>query len=78
MAKYFKFNTILDENGTINTLSCPVDVFSANETKIAEWVSELNGEIENYNTVHFSSIESFAKFLERLSSLTLPGISKKR
>lgn len=78
MANNFKFITILDENGSTNTLNCPVDVFSANSIKIAEWVTELNGTMVNCNTAHFSSIESFAEFLKRLSQLTLPGFSTKR
>lgn len=68
----FKFNTVLDENGSVHTLCCPVDVFSTNASKISEWVSELNGVMENYNTAHFSSVESFSEFISRLTKLLLP------
>ena len=59
MANNFKFNIIFDEDGRTNILSCPVDIFSTNSSQISVWISELNGAMENYNTAHFSSIESF-------------------
>ena len=78
MANNFKFNIIFDEDGRTNILSCPVDIFSTNSSQISVWISELNGAMENYNTAHFSSIESFSEFSRRLSALNLPRISKKR
>lgn len=71
MANNFKFNTVLDENGSVNTLSCPVDIFLTNSSKISEWISELNGSMQNYNTAHFSSVESFSEFISRLAKLLL-------
>ena len=67
-----KFNTILDEDGSINTLSCHIDIFTPNASKISEWISELNGSMQNYNTAHFSSVESFSEFISRLTKLLLP------
>ena len=78
MANNFKFKTIFDENGSVNTLNCPIDIFSTNASVIHEWISELNGRMENCNTAHFSSVESFSEFSRRLSTLTLPILSKKR
>lgn len=78
MANQFHFTTILDEDGSVNTLSCPVDIFSTNISIISRWIFELNGEMKNCNTAHFSSIESFSEFIRRLSLLTLPRRSKKR
>ncbi len=78
MANKFKFNAILDEDGRVSTLSSTIDIFSANSSQICNWISELNGNLENYNTARFHSLESFSEFSRRLSSLTLPRISKKR